>query len=204
MPPAEFAGDRSWGYNPAHIFAVESGYGGPDAFKAFVSAAHAHGIAVILDVVYNHFGPCDLDLWQFDGWSENDKGGIYFYNDWRADDAVGRHPARLRPRRGPPVHPRQRADVARGVPRRRAALGRDRLHPQRLRRRRRRPTTSPDGWSLMQWINGEIDAQRCPGRSPSPRTCRTTTGDHSTTGARAGRVRRAVGRAASCTRSARR
>ena len=42
------------------------------------------GIAVIVDVVYNHFGPQDLSMWQFDGWQENDKGGIYFYNDWRS------------------------------------------------------------------------------------------------------------------------
>jgi 1,4-alpha-glucan branching enzyme len=84
MPLMEFAGDLSWGYNPAHIFAVESTYGGPDAFKTFIRGAHKRGIAVILDVVYNHFGPGDLDLWRFDGWSENDKGGIYFYNDDRA------------------------------------------------------------------------------------------------------------------------
>ncbi|HEX6306360.1 MAG TPA: hypothetical protein VFZ76_19325 [Anaerolineales bacterium] len=34
--------------------------------------------------MYNHFGPDDLDLWQFDGWHEDDRGGIYFYNDWRS------------------------------------------------------------------------------------------------------------------------
>lgn len=89
MPVAEFAGDLSWGYNPAHIFSVETAYGGPDAFKRFVKAAHAHGIGVILDVVYNHFGPSDLDLWQFDGWSENGKGGIYFYNDHRSNTPWG-------------------------------------------------------------------------------------------------------------------
>ena len=44
---------------------------------------------MILDVVYNHFGPDSLDLWQFDGWSENDKGGIYFYNDWRSETPWG-------------------------------------------------------------------------------------------------------------------
>ena len=69
MPPFEFAGDISWGYNPAHLFAIESGYGGPDAFKRFIRDAHAHGIAVIVDVVYNHLGPSDLDLWRFDGWA---------------------------------------------------------------------------------------------------------------------------------------
>ena len=116
MPAAEFAGDLSWGYNPAHIFAVESTYGGPEGLRAFIEAAHKTGIAVILDVVYNHFGPSDLDLWQFDGWSENDKGGIYFYNDWTVGDALGRHPPRLRPRRGAAVHPRQRAVLARGIP----------------------------------------------------------------------------------------
>lgn len=67
MPIVEFSGDFSWGYNPAQPFAIESVYGGPDAFKRFVKAAHEHGIAVIADVVYNHFGPSDLDLWQFDG-----------------------------------------------------------------------------------------------------------------------------------------
>lgn len=89
MPVAEFAGDLSWGYNPAHIFAVESSYGGPDALKRLVKEAHRQGIGVILDVVYNHFGPSDLDLWQFDGWSENGQGGIYFYNDWKADTPWG-------------------------------------------------------------------------------------------------------------------
>lgn len=89
MPAMEFAGGFSWGYNPAHLFAIESEYGGPNAFKDFIKAAHNHGIAVILDVVYNHFGPSDLDIWQFDGWSENNKGGIYFYNDHRCHTPWG-------------------------------------------------------------------------------------------------------------------
>ena len=89
MPMTEFAGDLSWGYNPAHIFAVESAYGGPDGYKRFVKEAHRRGIAVIQDVVYNHFGPSDLDLWNFDGWSENGKGGIYFYNDDRSETPWG-------------------------------------------------------------------------------------------------------------------
>ncbi len=89
MPVASFAGDRSWGYNPSHIFSVETTYGGPQALKQFVKRAHRAGIAVILDVVYNHLGPSDLDLWQFDGWSENGRGGIYFYNDDRAHTPWG-------------------------------------------------------------------------------------------------------------------
>ncbi len=84
MPVNEFAGDISWGYNPAYPYAVEEAYGGPDGLKEFIDAAHGLGMGVILDVVYNHLGPSDLDIWQFDGWQENDKGGIYFYNDYRS------------------------------------------------------------------------------------------------------------------------
>ena len=89
MPVWEFPMDKSLGYNPSHIFTVEQAYGGPASLKQLVVEAHRKGIAVILDVVYNHFGPSDLDLWQFDGWSENGKGGIYFYNDWRSKTPWG-------------------------------------------------------------------------------------------------------------------
>ena len=89
MPINEFPGGRSWGYNPADPYAVESDYGGPDAFKRFVKACHERGLAVILDVVHNHYGPTDMDLWQFDGWSSNSLGGIYFYNDGRAPTSWG-------------------------------------------------------------------------------------------------------------------
>jgi maltooligosyltrehalose trehalohydrolase len=57
MPIAEFAGDRGWGYDGVALFAVTQHYGGADAFKRFVDACHLQGLAVILDVVYNHFGP---------------------------------------------------------------------------------------------------------------------------------------------------
>ncbi|WP_165749251.1 alpha-amylase family glycosyl hydrolase [Cellulophaga sp. Z1A5H] len=89
LPVAEFAGGISWGYNPAHPFAIEQDYGGPDGFARLIKAAHEKGIAVIIDVVYNHLGPSDVDLWQFDGWGENDKGGIYFYNDHRSQTPWG-------------------------------------------------------------------------------------------------------------------
>ncbi|WP_026753610.1 alpha-amylase family glycosyl hydrolase [Sediminibacter sp. Hel_I_10] len=89
LPVAEFPGAISWGYNPAHPFAIEQDYGGPEGLAALVKAAHKKGIGVIMDVVYNHFGPTDVDLWQFDGWSENDKGGIYFYNDHRSSTPWG-------------------------------------------------------------------------------------------------------------------
>jgi maltooligosyltrehalose trehalohydrolase len=57
MPVAEFAGDRGWGYDGVALFATHEPYGGPDGLKRFVDACHARGLSVILDVVYNHFGP---------------------------------------------------------------------------------------------------------------------------------------------------
>ena len=54
MPVQEFPGDRSWGYNPAFFFAVESAYGTPEQFKQLVDAAHQKGIGVILDMVFAH------------------------------------------------------------------------------------------------------------------------------------------------------
>ncbi|HWF99622.1 MAG TPA: malto-oligosyltrehalose trehalohydrolase [Steroidobacteraceae bacterium] len=57
MPVAEFPGSRSWGYDGVLPYAPASAYGSPEDLKSLVCAAHAHGIAVMLDVVYNHFGP---------------------------------------------------------------------------------------------------------------------------------------------------
>jgi maltooligosyltrehalose trehalohydrolase len=57
MPVATFPGNHGWGYDGVALFAVQESYGGPDALKRFVDAAHARGLAVLLDVVYNHFGP---------------------------------------------------------------------------------------------------------------------------------------------------
>lgn len=159
MPVAEFAGDRSWGYNPAQVFAVESAYGGPDAFKRFIRALHKEGIAVILDVVYNHFGPSDVDLWRFDGWAENDGGGIYFYEDWKAVTPWGN----------------TRPDYGRGEVRRfihdNAMMWLEDYHVDGLRydatvyiRTVKGPGDQdlPEGWTLLQWINGDI-AKKFPG-----------------------------------------
>lgn len=75
LPVQEFSMNRSWGYNPALYFAIESAYGSPDDLRALVDAAHRQGLAVIFDVVYNHLGD-DNSLWEFDGF--RDGGGIYF------------------------------------------------------------------------------------------------------------------------------
>ena len=161
MPIMEFPGDFSWGYNPAHPFAIKGSYGGPDGFKRFVKAAHAHGIAVIVDIVYNHLGPSDLDLWQFDGWSENEKGGIYFYNDHRSHTPWGE----TRPDYG-------REEVRRYL-RDNACMWLEEYRADGLRwdmivyiksidGNAGNPSNDiPDGWSLMQSINVEIQ-QRFP------------------------------------------
>jgi len=158
MPITEFPGDFSWGYNPSHPFAIKSIYGGPDAFKKFVRTVHDHGIAVIVDVVFNHFGPTDLDLWQFDGWSENEKGGIYFYNDRRSHTRpdYGRGEVRQYLRDNALMwFEEYHADGLRwdAIPYIRNIDGRDADPPDDI----------PDGWGLMQWINVEIK-QHFPGK----------------------------------------
>ena len=57
MPVSDFKGRWNWGYDGAFPYAPDASYGRPEDFKAFVEAAHHRGIAVLLDVVYNHFGP---------------------------------------------------------------------------------------------------------------------------------------------------
>ncbi|MDW5267759.1 MULTISPECIES: malto-oligosyltrehalose trehalohydrolase [Acidobacteriaceae] len=57
MPVVEFPGKFGWGYDGVALFAVKDLYGGPDGLKRFVDACHSRGLAVLMDVVYNHFGP---------------------------------------------------------------------------------------------------------------------------------------------------
>ena len=155
MPVSEFAGDISWGYNPAHPYSVESSYGGPDALKAFVDAAHQRGIAVMGDVVYNHFGPSDLDLWQYDGWSTSSStGGIFFYEDANANTPWG-----ARPNYG-------RGEVRTYLKENTMMwLNEFRLDGLRfdgtkfMRLRDYAGPEIPDGWSMLQWCNDSADAQ---------------------------------------------
>ncbi len=74
MPVAQFPGERNWGYDGAYPFAVQNSYGGPAGLKALVEACHARGLAVVLDVVYNHLGPEGNYLAQF---------GPYFTDTYR-------------------------------------------------------------------------------------------------------------------------
>ncbi len=160
MPLAEFAGDFSWGYNPAHPFAIETAYGGVVGLKDFIRESHKRGIAVIVDVVYNHFGPSDLDLWQFDGWSENEKGGIYFFNDWRSSTPWGE----TRPDYG-------RQEVRQYIFDN-ALMWLEDFHADGLRydmtlyiraKDHDENNVIDEGFTLLQWINSEI-ATRYPGR----------------------------------------
>lgn len=74
MPVAQFPGGRNWGYDGAYPFAVQNTYGGPEALKRLVNACHGLGLAVVLDVVYNHLGPEGTYLQDF---------GPYFTDRYR-------------------------------------------------------------------------------------------------------------------------
>ena len=155
MASGEFPFDRSWGYNQSYMFAIEHLYGGPNGFRALVNEAHNRGIGVIFDVVYNHIGPNDCDLWQFDGWSQNNAGGIYFYNDWRNDTPWGAN----RPDYGrPEVRQYLRDNAMRWLEQRYCdGLRWDATGWIRNVFGNSDPSHDiPDGWSLMQWINDEI------------------------------------------------
>jgi 1,4-alpha-glucan branching enzyme len=94
LPVNEFATDTSWGYNPAFFYAIESAYGKPDDLKKLVDTAHRNGIAVFLDVVFNHAGSDNI-LWEIA--QEDMHKGTYFDGDteWGAlvnfNNDVARH-----------------------------------------------------------------------------------------------------------------
>ncbi len=156
LPAAEFPMGHSLGYNPAHLFAVEREYGGPKALRRLVRAAHEHGIAVIMDVVYNHLGPSDLDLNRFDGWWQaSHPDGIYFYDrerivtPWGPRPDYGRHEVRrfLRDNALYWLEEFQidglRFDATAYV----RTIDNDSRHIEA-------------GWELMRWINDEINAKQ--------------------------------------------
>jgi maltooligosyltrehalose trehalohydrolase len=76
MPVADFAGERNWGYDGVCLFAPSHTYGGPEALQRLVDAAHARGLAIILDVVFNHVGPDGSYLERFstEYFTERDTG----------------------------------------------------------------------------------------------------------------------------------
>ncbi len=85
MPMLQFDGTLSWGYGSSHFLAIESAAGGRDALKHFVKACHRHGIAVIMDVVYNHYTPqAARAAWQYDSAAAHDN--IYYWYEGTEQD----------------------------------------------------------------------------------------------------------------------
>lgn len=88
LPVSEFSGTLSWGYGDTHHFVIESSAGGRDKYKHFVRECHRRGIAVIQDVVYNHYDPkADRAQWQYD--STLPEQNIYYWYEGKSTD----HPA---------------------------------------------------------------------------------------------------------------
>lgn len=90
MPVTSMVYGNGWGYNVTDLYSIETTYGGRHGLMEFVKACHGRQIGVIIDVVYNHL--LSTNLWRFDGWYENNHGGIYFYNDERGDTPWGHRP----------------------------------------------------------------------------------------------------------------
>jgi 1,4-alpha-glucan branching enzyme len=85
LPIAEANGTRTWGYGNSHHFAIESSAGGRDKFRHFVRACHQRGIAVIVDVVYNHYVPNgERAQWHYD--SPKDENNIYYWYEGKPSD----------------------------------------------------------------------------------------------------------------------
>jgi 1,4-alpha-glucan branching enzyme len=80
MPSNQYDGMDDWGYDPVGYFAPHAAYGTPDDLRQLVDQAHARGIGVMLDVVYNHYDQSLVGLWCWDGDCPNDNG-IYFFSD---------------------------------------------------------------------------------------------------------------------------
>ena len=127
MPVAEFPGNRNWGYDGASLYPPQSSYGGPTGLKKLVDACHQHGLAVVMDVVYNHLGPegnylpefapCFTDAYHtpwgkainFDGPESDgvrrwviDNALVLAHRISRGRASPGRHPRHLRFRRSSP------------------------------------------------------------------------------------------------------
>jgi maltooligosyltrehalose trehalohydrolase len=92
MPVADFPGHHNWGYDGVNLFAPCRSYGDPDAMRRFVDRAHGLGLAVILDVVYNHFGPSGNFVFQWCPYFKSDRP-----TEWgEAIDFDGPHGAGVR------------------------------------------------------------------------------------------------------------
>jgi len=153
LPPNEFAGDFSWGYNTSFPFAPESAYGTPEDAKTFIDEAHARGIGVIIDVVHNHHGPGDLATWCFDGECYGEgNGGIYFYTGDRRESGWGPRPDFGRPEVRDYIQ-----DSAMSWLREYRADGL--RWDSTVNIRRANGADLPDGWNLLRRINDAVDRE---------------------------------------------
>ena len=176
MPVAEFPGRFGWGYDGVNLFAPTRLYGAPDDLRRFVDEAHAHGLAVILDVVYNHLGPDGNYLRAVLRQTTSPTG--------TRPTGARRSTSTARLRAGARVLPRQRGLLDRRVPPRRPAA---RRHAEHLRRR---PTSTSSPRSRARC------ARRRAGRDDDHRRRERAAGDapRAPAGARRLRARRAVER----------
>jgi maltooligosyltrehalose trehalohydrolase len=87
MPVAEFPGARGWGYDGAYLWSAESSYGGPEGFARLVDAAHANGLAVLLDLVPNHVGASGAPALEAFGPYFTDRYGTFWGRALNYDDA---------------------------------------------------------------------------------------------------------------------
>jgi 1,4-alpha-glucan branching enzyme len=154
LPPGQFPGSYSWGYSQWFPFAPASQYGSSNEMKAFVDAAHARGIGVIVDTVHNHYST-NTPLRCFDGECFSAQG-IYFYTDWRLDSGFGPRPDYGRPQIRDYIVDNTlmwlndyHADGLRW----------DSTLNIRTGVRAGVRTAIPDGWALLQRINNTVHAQ---------------------------------------------
>ena len=167
MPLADFPGARNWGYDGVLPFAPDASYGTPDELKALVAAAHARGLMVLIDVVYNHFGPEGNYLPRvappfFTDRHRTPWGAALNFDGPRQPDG-----ARL-------LHP-QRALLARGIPRRRPAARRRARDRRRLdarlpdRARARACAKVPVGTGMCIWCSRTTATRRADSRATAKR-----------------------------------
>lgn len=148
MPITEFDYYESWGYNPIDNWAPENAYGSPDDLRYTVDRLHQNGIAVVLDVCFNHFSPSGNYLWYYDGTQ------IYFDNParetpWGSQAAFWKSEVR--------------DYYAEAVQMWVADYHIDGLRMDATRYMRDNwifPNGYPEGWTLMQRINNELDARK--------------------------------------------
>ena len=159
LPVAQFAGTRNWGYDGVFPYAVQHSYGGPAAFQRFVDAAHQRGIAVVLDVVYNHVGPEGNVL---------DAYGPVLHRPVPDPVGCGHQLRWTRLRPGPQVLRGERTHLVPRFPRRRP--------PARCRPRHRRSDRHPVPGRAVRGHRAARHASSAAGSSSSPRARTTTPG----------------------------